>query len=300
MPPTKKIAFMISGHFRQFDDVKIKFWKDFVAKHSATVDIYVHTWNEPGTRVATDKAPDFALIRRLLKPSVMKVEEHAPLYESFSFLQKNIKLYYAEITQLRDDINPDFSRNIGSQLYSIMKCWELVRDSGKKYDFLVRLRADCILLNFENFINKSTEWITNNTLVVNSGVTHRHHGGGGGCDSCGKEFPSRKRIHTEHTRDICDVFALGRPLVMEKLCKMYLHRKGIVASFTKYNEHAITLPEVKEALVVHKNTTGVRFPKIYEFKIKCFYPERLIREYMKEEWVVSDPMGLIPKVIRLD
>jgi len=295
-PTGKKTALMLSGHFRQFEN-KIVFWRDFVEKYSSSVDIYIHTWNEAGTNDPNEGPPDFSMIKCVLNPVKMQIDEHPPIYDSFSFKKKGLQLYYAEIKQLREDINSDFSRSIGSQLYSIMKCWELVRDTGNQYDYLIRLRADSVLLKFENFMDQDTTWITDDVLIVNSGVTHRHHGGGGGCGACDKEFEKGDRKHKEHKRDICDIFALGKPDVMERLCTMYLHRVELVESFRKYNENAIKDPNVNKSLVKHKGIVGVKFARIYESSIKAFYPERLIREYMKHYWILSDPMGLIPNVM---
>ncbi len=297
----KKIALMLSGHFRVFGPRR-EFWTDFKKRFGNSVDIFVHTWNESGLRSEKEwinignAPPDFENISKTLKPVSMSIEEHAPRLESFSFQQPGLKLYYANFPQLAK--SRDFSRNIGSQLYSIMKCWELVRDSGRKYDILVRLRADCILENFEGLVNRSTTFMTDKVLVVNGSHNHVHPGGGGGCGQCDNEFQGGKgtRSHASHGRDICDLMYVGKPSVMSKVCNMFKNRKELVKSFKVHNEKVCREPEVQKYLVHYPDVIGVSSSKVYETKVKAYYPERLIREYMKDFWILSDPLGMVPKI----
>ena len=298
----KKIALMLSGHFRVFGPRR-QFWTDFKKRFGNSVDIFVHTWNESGLRAEKEwinvgnAPPDFEDISKILKPVRMSIEEHAPQLESFSFQQPGLKLYYANFPQLAK--SRDFSRNIGSQLYSIMKCWELVRDSGKRYDILVRLRADCILENFEGLVNRNTAFITDKVLVVNGSDSHVHPAGGGGCAQCDNEFKGGEgtRAHASHGRDICDLMYVGKPAVMSKVCNMFKHRKELVKSFKVHNEKVCREPGVQKYLVKYPDVIGVSSSKVYETKVKAYYPERLIREYMKDFWILSDPLGMVPKIL---
>ena len=298
-PPPKKVALMLSGHFRLFDPRR-KFWVNFKKKFGNRVDIYIHTWNESGTRSDNEwidigkLPPDFEEIRSVLKPVAMLVEDHADKMDHFSFQQEGLQLYYANFYQLGK--SKDFSKNIGSQLYSIMKCWELVNESGIKYDLLVRLRADCIVDNFNNIFTGDTTFIHKNALVMNGSHQHMHPNGGGGCLKCDKEYPYGTRNHSDHSRDVCDIMYMGSPSVMKKACNMFAHRKELVMSFKKHNSIVSKEPDVKIHLVPYENVIGVKSSKIYETKIKGFYPERLIREYMKDYWVITDKLGLMPKI----
>ena len=80
---------------------------------------------------------------------------------------------------------------------------------------------------------------------------------------------------------------------MGRVCNMFNDAKKLILSFKKYNELAIKDKEVKNALIEYPDIYGIRNPKIYETRVKCFYPERLIREYMNKTWILSDMMGLL-------
>jgi len=295
----KRIAMMLSGHFRDFSPRK-EFWINFNKKFGDMVDIYIHTWNEKGIRkgkewiVIGKHPPDFELIRKILQPVKMVIEDHGEKFQSFSFQQPGLKLYYVDTDNLKK--NKDFSRNIGSQLYSIMKCWELVRDSNKKYDILVRLRADCTLENFHNIFTGDTSFIENNALVVNGSRCHIHPGGGGGCKECNEEYITGKRIHSQHGRDICDIMYMGNPQVMERVCNIFKKSKELLLSFKNHNDKIEMNDSIKRHFVKYPDVIGITCPDVYENKIKCYYPERLIREYMKDYWVISDTLGLVPRI----
>ena len=295
----KKVALMLSGHFRDFGPRK-DLWIEFKKKFGDMVDIYIHTWNESGVRSKDFKftlgksPPDFELIKRILKPVSMLVEDHVQKESSFSLQQPGLKLYYVNFPEIKDI--KDFSKSIGSQLYSIMKCWQLVRDSKKEYDLLVRLRADCVLQNFENIFTGDTSFIERGALVMNGSKFHSHAGGGGGCKQCNEEYTRGKRVHLEHGRDVCDIMYMGNPVVMKKVCNMFHDAKKLVLSFKAHNERVCKEDLVKRNCITYHNTIGVRGWKIHEYKLKCYYPERLIREYMKDYWVITDTLGLFPKL----
>ena len=292
----KKIALLLSGHVRNFNPRK-DFWIDFNRKFRDRVDIYVHTWNESGIRSRNDWIdvgkipPDFQEIRRILQPSKMLIENHSEKIGSFSMKQPGLNLYYTNSKYL----NTDFTKNIGSQLYSVMKSWELARDSNVKYDMMIRMRNDCVIDNFENVFRRDTSFLKDDVLIMN-GNSHRHAHGGGGCGKCRLEYPQRN--HTDHSNDVCDIMYLGNPTVMAKVCNMFKHSKDLVVSFKNYNKIAVQDSKVRNSLVKYQDGFfGVNKPIIFETKLKCFYPERLIREYMKDYWLITDMLGLVVKII---
>lgn len=292
------VAIMLSGHVRNFTK-RVHFWRNFV-EENPDVDIYCFFWNEEGGRSNENwidigaKKPDFNSIRSVLKPVKMVIADHAPLFDSFSFQQKGLALYYANFSQLGKSV--DFSRNIGSQLYSIMKCWELVKSSGNKYDILMRLRADAIIENFDKVLFNDFSFTKRNVLVVNGSKNHQHPMGGGGCLQCDREFSSGTRKHDNHCRDVCDIFFYGNETVMSRVCQMFKHVKELVYSFKEYNEKASKDPSVSKHFRYYKDVIGVANSRVFECSIKCFYPERLIREYMKDFWVISDFTGMVPTI----
>ena len=291
--PLKKIALLLSGHLRNFS-LRSGFWTEFNRRFGNRVDIYVHTWNETGVRSKTQwidigkDTPNFEEVKRALNPRKMMIENHSEKISSFSLKSPGLKLYYTNGAYLSK--TNDFTRNIGSQLYSIMKAWELANESNIEYDMMIRMRNDCVIKNFENVFNRDTSFLQKDVLIVN-GNSHKHPHGGGGCNKCNIEYPLRR--HTEHSNDVCDIMYLANPKVMGRVCNMFNDAKKLILSFKKYNELAIKDKEVKNALIEYPGIYGIRNPKIYETRVKCFYPERLIREYMNKTWILSDMMGLL-------
>jgi len=84
---------------------------------------------------------------------------------------------------------------------------------------------------------------------------------------------------------------------MKHACELFLHARDLVKSFKFSNARAVTEPAVKASLVHHHNVVGVVGGKTYETKIKCFYPERLLREHMIHFWLLSDPLHMTPRII---
>ena len=83
---------------------------------------------------------------------------------------------------------------------------------------------------------------------------------------------------------------------LKKVCNMFTDAKKLVMSFKKHNEIISKESGVKKHLLYYGNTIGIKSSKVYETKLKGFYPERLIREYMKDSWILTDKLGLLPKI----
>jgi len=84
---------------------------------------------------------------------------------------------------------------------------------------------------------------------------------------------------------------------MKRACELFTHAKDLVRSFKFSNARVVTEPSVKASLVHYDNVIGVIGGQIYETKIKCFYPERLLREHMLDFWLISDPLHMTPRII---
>lgn len=285
-PP--RVAIMLSGHFRNFGKRK-PFWQRFLAEHKdRQIDIFVHTWAETGEKIDVDD------VRNTIKPVAMQVETHEKKVEHFSLQQEGLDLFHVEFPGLEKA--DDFSEHVMSQLYSVHQAFLLVeaheKTQGTKYDLLVRLRADSIVENFSRIFSSNLEFARDDVLVVNGSSVHQHTGGGGGCGSCDKQNGDARR-HVEHTNDICDVFYWGRFSPMKRASELFLHARDLVKSFKFSNAVAVTEPDVKRSLVHHKNVIGVKGGAVYENKIKCFHPERLLREHMVSQWIISDPLRTI-------
>lgn len=294
-----RVALMLSGHFRNFAKRR-EFWKSFV-KGNKGVDIFIHTWAEGGVRSKSSwicmgqDAPDFDEIRRTLNPVAMKVEDHSEKRADFSWQQEGLDLFYTQFSKLGS--SGDFTKNVASQLYSISQAFDLAETSGNVYDVYVMLRADAIVGNFNAMLTKRLHFLRDDVLVVNGSGNHVHPGSGKGCRQCDAEFNSGERVHADHSNDVCDIFYYGNFKVMKFICGMFYDARDLVKSFKFHNARAITTQAVKASLVHHANVIGVKSASVYEHHIKCFYPERLIREYMNDFWILSDPLGATPRIV---
>lgn len=293
-----KVALMLSGHLRNFGK-RESFWKKFVADFP-DVDIYVHTWSDGGERgdkewinVGKNKQNHEAA-KSILNPVDMMVENHEALFELFSFREPGVDLYYTHFSRIQT--TDDFTKCIGSQLYSVKRCFELTQKSKKTYDVYVRLRGDSVVENFGSLMTNSLSFISKNTVVINGSDNHVHPGGGRGCRKCDMEYGTGVRKHEFHSNDVCDIFYFGRLEAMSKLCNMYDGVKDLVRGFQAENRKSSQKSTVKKYLRKFGGVTTVTSPHVYENIIKCFYPERLIREFMREFWLVSDTLGLVPRV----
>lgn len=292
------IALMMSGHLRNFEK-RSEFWKEFKLNFPE-IDIFVHTWSENGQRggkewinVGSNKS-NHDEAKEILKPTKMMIEDHEELLDGFSFKEQGVDLYYTKFPAIAT--TKDFTKYIGSQLYSIKKCFELTQSQGKKYDLYLRIRGDSILENVENLFKYDLGMINSNTVVINGSRVHIHPGGGRGCGKCDSEYGGKRR-HKIHTNDVCDIFYYGRLEAMSRICLMYDSVQDIVRGFQQQNKKMSKKPCVSKHLKRFGYISTVDSPHVYENEIKCFYPERLIREYMKNYWLISDPFGLVPRIV---
>jgi len=302
-----KVALMLSGHFRNFSKRR-SFWADFVAQNSKRhVDIFFHTWSETGERTSQNWIDvghgkiDVDDITHTIKPVSFEVEHHTDKLNNFSLRQEGLDLFYVEFPGLAH--SDDFSKHIMSQLYSVYRAFRLVESHQKtnnmEYDILVRLRADSVVENFSRLFTNSLHFATGDVLVANGTPAHKHPGGGRGCLTCDEETQrgARRRVHPEHTNDICDIFYWGRFGVMKRACELYKHAPQLVRSFKFSNAKAVAELAGGDCFVRHPSVIGVKGGMTYEKKIKCFYPERLLREHMVSQFVISDPLRIAPKIL---
>lgn len=291
-----KIALMLIGHFRRFDDRTAKTWSNFKTLHP-DVDIFVHTWNEKGLRSCCDwiqiddEKPDFESINDILKPVTFIREDHTKYLENFGLIKKYGKTVYLAKGQ-KVQKHDDFSKFIASQLYSIYTCYQAVKkyseESGTEYDIVIKLRADTVL--YHPLVFK--EPLPENVLYIHS-RSHFHRDGGRGCKQCDVEWTSGKRQHYNHVNDVCDVLNYGNMRVMEKYCCMYKHLEELIDLFDKDNKDSLSKnPELNEFVTRDGKITYFGWCGDMEKNLKLTYPERLIREYMRDYWLLSDPYYL--------
>jgi hypothetical protein len=291
-----KIALMLTGHFRRFEPCA-HVWKMFKDLHP-NVDIFIHTWNSRGLRSQKewisnkDTLPDFELINNILKPISFIREDHDKYIDNFGLAKKYpYKKIYLSDGQ-RVDNRADFTTFIMSQLYSIYTCFQNVKKfenhNNFKYDIVIKLRADTML--FYPLIFK--EKLSDDCLYIHS-RSHFHIDGGKGCINCDLEYKTKIRQHTEHCNDVCDVLIYGNSKVMDVYTSMYLHIHELLDKFDIDNINILNkYPELNQFITRKNNFIYFGFCGDMDKNLKLLYPERMIREYMKDYWLLSDPYYL--------
>ena len=291
-----KIAIMLVGHFRRFEPYE-HIWRDFKKNHP-NVDFFIHSWKERGDRCAINwidmedhKDIDFENIYDVLKPVSIIREDHKKMINDFGlrkrYPDKNIYLSLGQKVCNQDD----FTKFVMSQLYGIYRCYKSVenyqKEKGFTYDIVIKLRADTIFYHPLIFKNR----LPDNELYIHS-RSHRHGDGGGGCLTCDSEYPAR--VHEEHTNDVCDVLVYGNNNVMKRYCvDMYENMEEILDKFDVYNKNLLTkYSELYQYVTQIGKITYYAWCGDFKKNLKLFYPEQIIRTYMNDVWLLSDPYYL--------
>ena len=188
---------------------------------------------------------------------------------------------------LKDKISPifafngqakdDCSKYINSQLYSIYQGYKLVEEYEEEHNFkytaIIKLRFDFYMKHFDKtaFIND----IQQNVVWFPHGLcnNHRHYGGGGGCNTCDRTNTPCQN----HTNDLCDIWFYGKHDLVQNACELYLTSYDIMNT-----NHESNLARYKSIRHIQNNN----YVYIIDFKdieqnIVCYYPERLLREQLK-------------------
>lgn len=290
----KKYAIQLSGHMRHLSLDK---WQTFVS-NNPTVDVFIHTWTGSGDRKKgswinepENREINVNRIMDAFKPKKILIENNNEYLEHFSIynMDKTLKIFY-EHRYIPFEETGDMSRYIVSQLYSVYTVNKLRNDYEKlkniKYDFVFRVRAD----NFVDIKIDELSTITNNDniLYMNSD-SHNHPMHGRGCAACCYEYPNK--FHTEHANMVCDIFYFGSPKIIDKVSSMYLHIIDILKGMEKYNDEIVKAGSFNHLLIPKKYPGyAVTQALAEEFIFKCVYPERLIVEFMKDEFLLTDPL----------
>lgn len=293
---SSRFALQISGHFRNFDKFKNQ-WISFMQNNSGhNFDIFIHTWNGTGERTNntwiddSNKINNMDDIIKIFNPKQYLVEDTDKYLDKFSVYNndKNIQVFYNVAQPSKPNI--DFSRFIVAQLYSIHNVNSMRNEyetvNNFKYDFVFRIRAD----TFVNIDFDSVSKLRNdeNILYVNSSKNHAHPLLGRGCAACNYEYPNKS--HKDHSNLVCDAFYYGSGTMMDKISSIYLHHMKLLKDFEEYNSNVIR----KEGTIgIKKNIfPGYIVMSHYgeELVYKCFYPERLIIEYAKNDFLITDPV----------
>lgn len=276
---TSRIAVILCGYARTYHRTCI-FHRNLT--DLPNVDVFIHTWDDIGlksrnyiTSVWIDpNSPklDIDYMKAVYNPKKMKVENNNEILNKLS-LKDKISPIFAYSGQAKDDC----SKYINSQLYSIYEGYKLVEEYEEEHNFkytaIVKLRFDFYMKQFDknsflNDIQQNVIWFPH--ALCNN---HRHHGGGGGCITCDRtNIPCQN-----HTNDLCDIWFYGKRDLVQKACEIYLTSYDIMKANHENNLARYNLLRHKE----DKNYVYIIDLRDIEQNIVCYYPERLLREQLK-------------------
>jgi hypothetical protein len=172
-----KIAILLVGHIRTWEKCKQSFIDTF---NKYDPDIYLYTYNTLNYK--SDTILDETEIREIFKDIKIKhliiKDENEVLKESDEKYTK----YYIENGNTTKEQFPTFF----CQYINIKNCFEIIKNSGITYDFVVKTRPDLIY-------NIDSSEIFN--------------------DDC-----KNSNIFTSNNHSTCDYFAVSTPGKMEKYC----------------------------------------------------------------------------------
>lgn len=281
----KKIAVMLCGHVRK---VLNHIERQNVLFKYPHVDVFIHTWDDyglknhkhckAGTWLQDNQGKiNVDFLNTHYSPKKMIIENNASILSSMSLIGK-INPIFLYNGQAHDDA----TKYINSQLYSINKCFELVKEYEKehnfKYDGVMKFRFDYVPTSFDMDtviynIEDGALWFPH--AQYNH---HRHFGGGGGCMRC--DFGGDHGYGGEHTNDLCDIWYYGKRDLMEKACELYHAAPSILEKHTENNIRVVKELNIKthisEPFVYVISTANI------EKHVVCYYPERLLREHLRD------------------
>jgi hypothetical protein len=246
------------------------------------IDIFIHTWDDYGFKnkdtdsswlKETNEKINVDFIKNHYNPVSMVVENNKSILSSLSLVGQ-IKPIFLYGGQARDDA----TKYINSQLYTIHKCFLLVKEhedkNNFKYDAVMKFRFDYVpfFFDLDNIIknmDEDTIWFPHARHNK-----HSHYGGGGGCLSC-----DNCQSHQHHTNDVCDIWYYGKRDLMEHVCNLYIDAPKILERHTTSN-----LEKLRDLRISHHEKGDfvyINSAANIEKHIVCYYPERLLREHLQ-------------------
>jgi hypothetical protein len=276
---TSRIAIVFCGYARNYDKI-CEFHKKIT--NMANTDVFIHTWDTIGLKArdyqtniwidASSPKLDIDYMKAFYNPKKMKVENNNEILNTLS-LKDKISPIFAFNGQAKDDC----SKYINSQLYSIYEGYKLVEEYEEEHNFkytaIVKLRLDFYMKHFDetlflNDIQQNVVWFPHASCN-----NHRHAGGGGGCNTCDRTNAPCQN----HTNDICDIWFYGKRDLVQKAFELYLTSYDIMKA-----NHENNLARYKSIRHIQNNNyVYIIDSRDIETAIVCYYPERLLREQLK-------------------
>lgn len=133
-----KIALCYSGSTRTFE---------YCVKNHAQIfencDVFISTWDNP-QRVDKINSPDHKKINLNVPEKITEkyIEELMP--NQFNLVDLKIDQYNENLVK---NINTPKDAGLSFQYFKIKDCFDLLKKSGMKYDFVVRIRMDITIEN---------------------------------------------------------------------------------------------------------------------------------------------------------
>lgn len=305
----KKVAICFSGHPRTFLS-NTAAWDQYFSmiKSEYALSIYFHCWADQGLVRFSDGDfvegefesgyySDFYKLLDYLQPAAFSIESFSP-----ELVRRCRSLSPVLLTSWQAN-----RKKILSQLYSISRADSLRRNfeasEGKVSDVVVRTRFDVKPHNLTmNEINYVSQHPDANVLFAPSPAWHVHPGGGGGCNECHAFFNANwlrddfaRRMdefitkHLQHTNDICDLFAIGNPRVMERYTSIFDDIERLNGQLLSKANSALIEDYELEADPDDARDSRIKGTKSLAWNIEnspAFIPEKLIRLQMSGFLVV--------------
>jgi hypothetical protein len=297
-----RIAVIFSGYVRDFID---HFPTHKIIVNNPYLDIYIHTWILKGPRYEyVNTLTDITTLTNLYNPTSILVEDARPMKQTFTLLGKISPIFLIWGGEQGDDA----THYINAKLYSTWKAFTLIKayetSNNVRYDGIIKMNfnLDVTNFNFKGIISDITPNLFNepkNALYVPNifGATEKQPYTGGGCWKCDVEaryihynyIPN----HPYHFNDISQSWFWANRIIGEKACELYLSAFQILQ-----NNHTSNLANYQNVnFKEYRDFIYIQSPSDYQGKVYsiddinqrvvCYYPERLMREYMINNTCVS-------------
>jgi hypothetical protein len=268
-----KVAVCLFGEPRDILN-RIKDWERFSLNLGGNIDFYLAFYSTPNIHEIIQTFRDSLSVK-----SFFITENDLSYFDSKKYKLDHPVYIYGT------DYKATFAR-ISSQAFIRQKA--ISSAPLENYDAVILCRSD--LSNFNLSKNDIIRVISDPNLLIVNSETHIHPGGGSGCVGCNI---NQKCDLDYHANDICDLWCVGSPQVMNKWNKFYddllPNYQTIQKTTFPFNEVlTIKYKEYKENNEVV--ITPLKIDTI-ENDIHCFYPEKLMRVSFKDVKVVGASSG---------
>lgn len=244
-------------------------------------DVFMHTYNNPGNKARRkrledkwinnadfNKGIDVNFIKSRYGPKDLIIERNN--IESFSINDGDlIPLFSAQAYD-------DATKYINSQLYTKNMVCTMKSNYEKKMNFkydlvlLVRFDYKFMSIDFQSLLSLDTSKI----YFPGRSSCHTHPGGGGGCRKCTEGI---HHFGSKHVNDMCDIWALSSSNNIDYVGNLSGKSKDIL-----YSTRKKTYSYVLKNNISHRRINNFVYinTNIEDEDVVCYYPERLLREYL--------------------